>query len=251
MWKHKKIQEFRRSSLLDLIGGRVPAVRLPGFADARETERLAASLLGEARRTHSIRQVARLGISQYEQGVRVSREHYFALARQLDAEFDAIYARSFNPVRRMIDRLRAEGFDAEVMLEPGLGRYFAGSGKLRNGYSPVHVDFAPQDSAGWAVGDARAQLAWNYYLQVPAQGGELLLWDRLWQPDDDRYQVADNYYYDETVVGDAPMLRVSVKPGEVVLINSRSYHAVAEAADRLAFGSFISVIGDGRLGLWS
>jgi len=132
-----------------------------------------------------------------------------------------------------------------------MGNYFAGNGKLRNGYSPIHVDFAPQDSAGWAVAEAGAQLAWNLYLRVPAEGGKLLLWDKYWQPEDDRHQVDDNYFYEDTVVRDARMIRVSVSPGEVIILNSRNFHAVSEARDRLAFGSFISVFEGDRLRLWS
>jgi hypothetical protein len=86
---------------------------------------------------------------------------------------------------------------------------------------------------------------------VPERGGELLLWDRRWVPEDDIHMVEDNYYYDDAVVRGARMLTVGVQPGEVIIINSRSYHAVAEAEDRLAFGSFISVFADGRLRLWS
>jgi hypothetical protein len=132
-----------------------------------------------------------------------------------------------------------------------MGDYFAGNGKLRSGISPVHVDFAPQDSAGWAIARAGVQLAWNFYLRVPAEGGELLLWDKHWQPEDDGYQVDDNYYYDEAVVRDARMLRISVSPGEVIILNSRNFHAVSETRDRLAFGSFISVFEGNQLRLWS
>jgi hypothetical protein len=251
MWENGNINVLSSSSLGALIENRIPAVRIEAFADANETDALITELLEHACRTSSIQQVTRLGISQYEQGVRVSKDNYFKLARHLDPEFAQIYARSFSPVQRLIARLKKKGFDSAIMSEPGMGDYFAGNGKLRNGYSPVHVDFAPQDSAGWAIAKARAQLAWNLYLRVPAKGGELLVWDKQWQPADDRYQVDDNYYYDDAVVRDARMVRLSVSPGEVIIINSRNYHAVSEARDRLAFGSFISVFKGNRLRFWS
>lgn len=251
MWKKDKIKGLSYSSLVALIENRIPAVRIEAFAVAHEIDPLVTGLFEHACRTSSIRQVTRLGISQYEQGVRVSKDNYFNLARRLDAEFAQIYAGSFSPVQRLIDQLEENGFDAGVMSEPGMGDYFAGNGKLRNGYSPVHVDFAPQDSAGWAIAGAGAQLAWNLYLRVPSEGGELLLWDKQWQPEDDLHQVDDNYFYDDAVVRNARLVRVSVSPGEVIIINSRNYHAVSEARDRLTFGSFISVFEGDRLRLWS
>ena len=154
-------------------------------------------------------------------------------------------------MQRLIDELKALDFDAGVMSEPGLGAYFAGNGKLRSGRTPIHIDYSPQDSEGWAVADGIYQLAWNLYLRVPPQGGELLIWDKCWEPEDDIHQVDNNYFYKEEVVNGVPMLRVKVNPGEVMMINSRNYHSVAEVEDRLAFGSFISVFDGLRMRLWS
>jgi len=251
MWEDTQIHSLSHASLQALIESRIPAVRIDNFATHEEVQQLLAGLLEHACRTSSIKQVTRLGISQYEQGVRASKQAYFALARQLDEDFSRIFAQSFPPVQRLIGKLGEVGFDADIMSEPGLGNYFAGNGKLRNGFSPIHVDFAAQDSDGWAIAAATAQLAWNLYLRVSEQGGELLLWDKLWSPEDDVHQVRDSYFYTEAVVGGARMLSVDVQPGEVIIINSRNYHAVAEARDRLAFGSFISAFEDGRLRLWS
>ncbi len=251
MWVTTKIPTICRSALLDLADNRIPAVRLEGFATPTQTHNFLSALLTRACRTSSIEQVTRLGISQYEQGLCASKDNYFALAQRFSAEFADIFAASFSPLQRLIDQLGAAGFDADIMSEPGFGRYFAGNGKLRNGFSPIHVDFAPQDSGGWAVAEAGAQLAWNFYLRIPKQGGELLLWDKLWSPPDDQYQVVDSYYYQEDVVRGTPMVRVPVRPGEVIFINSRNFHAVAQAEDRLAYGSFISVFERRRLRLWS
>ncbi len=251
VWESDNINEFSDSSLLALVENRIPAVSIKSFACAHETEALVAALQELACRTSSISQVTRLGISQYEQGIRASKANYFKLAKHIEPAFSKVYARSFSPVQRLIQQLEETGFDAGIMSEPGMGLYFAGNGKLRNGYSPVHVDFAPQDSAGWAIAETGVQLAWNLYLRVPPEGGELLLWDKHWQPEDDVHQVDGNYYYDEAVVRDARMVRLHVSPGEVIIINSRNYHAVTEARDRLAFGSFISVFEGNRLRLWS
>jgi len=251
MWTTSQPVPASKESLQDLIANRIPAVEVGEISSEEEISALKTALLRNAMRTQSISQVSRLGISQYEQGVKVSKENYFALAAQARAEQKIIFSNSFNPLERLVNKIESAGFNASVLIEPGFGEYFAGSGKLRNGYSPIHVDYAPQDSAGWKVGEAEVQLAWNLYLDVPEQGGELLLWDRQWQPEDDRFQVPDKYYYDEIVVeGDKP-LRFNVKAGQLLVINSRNYHAVSEVHDRLTCGSFISVFPNNYLGLWS
>ncbi len=251
MWENTEIQPISRKATLALFENRIPAVRIESFASRSEIDQLSSALLEYASRTNSIQEVTRLGISQYEQGIRGSKDSYFKMVSQLDAEFSKIYAQSFSPLQRMVNILEKLGFDAGIMTEPGMGQYFAGSGKLRNGYSPIHVDFSPQDSSGWSVAQVQAQLAWNVYLNIPRQGGQLLIWDKQWNPEDDEFQVDGSYYYSDTVVSSAQLLPVQVHPGEVIIINSRNYHAVEEANDRLAYGSFIGVLDDYRLRFWS
>nr|VFK25067.1 MAG: hypothetical protein BECKMB1821G_GA0114241_101122 [Candidatus Kentron sp. MB] len=53
------------------------------------------------------------------------------------------------------------------------------------------------------------------------------------------------------VVKDVEILRFVVVPSQLLVINSRNYHAVSDTKDRLACGSFISVMADNSLGLWS
>lgn len=251
VWRTREPVGLGREALDDLIANRVPAVRIPAFASVDEVAALTRELQDHAIRTRSISQVTRLGISQYQQGLCGSKDEYFATAARVAPEFEGIFARSFDPVDRFLSALRAVGFDAEVAREPGYGRYWAGTGKLRNGFSPIHVDFAPQDCAGWSIADISVQLAWNFYLQVPDRGGELLLWDRQWRPEDDVHMTPDSYWYTADVVAGAARLELGVHAGDVLILNSRNFHAVAESTDRLAFGSFAGVYPDGRVRIWS
>ena len=66
MWRTDEIQPLGRSSLLELIRNRIPAVRLKAFAGEAEIDGLVNELQTHACRTNSIKQVTRLGISQYE-----------------------------------------------------------------------------------------------------------------------------------------------------------------------------------------
>lgn len=250
-WETDAVQPFSAEAIHRLLANRVPAVRLADFATASETRAFGDAMVHGARRTGSIAEVSRLGISQYQQGIRGSKAGYFAAAEQARAEYAAIFTASFNPLQRFLAALESVGFASDVESEPGFGRYFAGTGKLRNGESPIHVDFSPQDSAGWRVGTLQAQLAWNYYVQVPPSGGELLLWERAWEPSHDALMVPGQYYFPPTVVAGARMLRLPVQPGEVVLLNSRCYHAVAHSENRLAYGSFVAWYGGRALRLFS
>ena len=250
MWLTRDIRDMSTGNLTALIRNEVPLVQVDHFASAHEIEQLKQALLGQARRTRSIKQVTRLGISQYAQGLCQSKENYFKSVPAVSKEFSQVFRDSFDPVSRLLENLSQCRFDAQVMEEPGLGKYAPCAGKLRNGFSPVHVDFAAQDSPGWCVGEADVQLAWNLYLEIPQTGGELFLWDKQWQPEDDQHQVSDIYYYDNTVIEYLDPLRVKPHAGQLLLLNSRNFHAVNEASDRLSIGGFISFFAPNNLRLW-
>ena len=252
MWATTEIPAFDLEAMAALAAADVPAVRLARFASIAEAHLLRDLLLTRAVRTHSIEEVTRFGISQYEQGIRGSKAAYFRQVQDLTPAFDAIYARSFPAVDRFIAVLRAIGMDADVMIEPGYGPYWAGNGKVRNGVTPIHIDFAPQDSAGWAIAETRVQFAWNVYLDNPGGGGDLQVWERRWSRQHDLvHQVEGQYYYRPDVVDGARRVDVPVTVGDVVIVNSAIYHAVRQATGRIGFGSFISLFDDNRFRLWS
>lgn len=251
MWLTTDVPEASTASLHALVDGQVPAVRMSGFASPDETVALRDAMDAMTVRTSSISTVTRLGISQYEQGLRGSKEDYFAQAAELVPVFERAFVSSFSPLERFLSSLRSLGIDADIMTEPGFGPYWAGNGKLRIGRTPLHVDFAPQDSAGWAVHAAHAQLAWNLYLSDPDGQGHLLLWDKEWRPEDDSKQIQGEYFHDMSVVDGVRHVEVPTVVGDVVIINSRNYHRVADAQGRLSYGSFVSVLEGERFRLWS
>jgi len=250
MWKTAEIQALDADGFRALADGHLPALRISAFATPDECTSLSDQLLSESLRTNSIPTVTRLGISQYQQGIRDSKDAYLDLAAELRPQFDKIFEASFDPTSRAIEHLRALGLDADIMAEPDGRQYWAGTAKLRTGETPVHVDFAAQDSPGWAVETAVAQLAWVLYLQV-GEGGELRLWDHCWEPHMDVHQSPGHYAYDPIVVEGADSLDLKPVVGDVVLLNSRYFHTVTHTGNRLAFGSFVSVFADGRARLWS
>ena len=249
-WESNSVADFSSQALNLLLAGRVPAVRVTDFCGQAELERLVASLHAITARSQTLGNMVRMGISQYQEGVCGDKAEYFAMAERLQSQQQALYANSFDPVERLCGRLNAVGFNARVLEEPGFGRYYAGVCKKRWGPSSVHVDFSAQDSPGWRVGKARAQLAWNLYLNTPT-GGALQVWDRQWTRCDDVHRSDRSFTYSESVVAGTEHVEIPVMQGDVLLINSRNYHAVADTGPRLTFGSFISLFPERELALWS
>ena len=252
MWEASKVCSMSRTNLIDLINNKIPAIRVRSFADDREITSLSELLVRCTIQSNSIPEVTRYGLSQYHDGIKATKENYFNKASLASSEFNSIFEKSFNPMHRFLSLLRSLRFDADIMHEEGFGQYFAGTAKERNGESPVHVDFAPQDSAGWKVAKSLSQLAWNLYLKVPKQDpGELRIWNKQWRREDDIFMVRDSYYFDSHITAGSSSVTIGVDRGDIILINSRNYHSVLQTSQRLSYGSFISFMGMNKLRMWS
>lgn len=251
MWKSFEAQSLSRQNLYRLLNNQIPLIRVPHFGTEAEVTEMASRFLQFADRTNSIKSVTRLGISQYEQGTVGGKDNYFRQVNQAWENLTKVCETTFNPVTKMIDLLRQYFVDVDLLVEEGYGKYFAGVAKLRSGKTPIHSDFPLLGATDWAIANMTAQLSWNFYLRLPHTGGELRIWDRLWQAADDRLLVKGTYYHDEKIIADIPYVEVKPILGEAIIFNSRNYHTVLTTSNRIAVGSWVSLMPNGSLRLWS
>ena len=111
-----------------------------------------------------------------------------------------------------------------------------------------HADYGPFDGEGWAIDQVIQQLAWNMYFTSPGEGGETLIYDYVW---DNALNVDDNSYGIKEF--DKPIKqKFSVKPGRLVLFNSRNFHKILKATQaRIAIGGFLGLTQQQEVIAWS
>ncbi len=103
----------------------------------------------------------------------------------------------------------------------------------------------------------REQIAFNTYLSLPEEGGELELWN--WKPTEEEYKKfihADpnlSYALDRDKIK-PPVITYKPKLGEFLLFNPRFIHAVrpSHGLQRLSISAFIGYSGNNeKLTVWS
>lgn len=123
---------------------------------------------------------------------------------------------------------------------PGLIR------KVENGNQeglPPHQDHVGLDVPGNEMQHRiQTQLAVNLYLQVPAKGGELEIWDL--QPDAETvksWYTGRHDFIDRSLLPEPTVIRPRV--GELILFRSDCIHAVSgtDGSDRIAAGCFLGM----------
>ena len=167
-----------------------------------------------------------------------------------------MFALAFDPIERLIAALEphVDG-PVGVAAEPEGSAYFAGIIRKSNDGLALHADFAPYQAPGYMVDRVDAQLAWNLYVEAPAEGGVTTLHDAAWTWSRSRPgEVADNYPLPRSAVDGARTFSFKPEPGEAWLFNTRNPHEVSgvrSAGDRIAIACFVGRLPDGSLVLWS
>jgi len=205
-------------------------------------------------------QQGRIGINAtgYHHEVGGKRK-YFDLTPQAEKVRDEIFEGTQSPIDKITKFFSSNGYSASIATEPDMqnARYFAGLIRAMGAKSTLHFDYAPDQLPGWSVSDSEEQYGLVLYLQMPTEGGELTIYNRPWQPEDESHNndigQKGTYGFTEDFLGEAP--RTSIRPlaGDLVVFKTRNFHQIGEIESdkpRLGLTTFMS-LKDRSLSLWS
>ena len=239
-----------------LFDNRIPAIRIKNFASTEEIDGFAAAVNAMEPKWYQVgKPAAYIGINLIQYALQKKKQDYFTAAPTATQEIRQIGSSSFNHVERFIEQVAiATGRYVHVAKEPSGEDYFAGIIRMIAQGSDIHFDFAPSFAHDLILNDINAQLAWNVYIDAPDQGGETCIYNRPWErPEGD----AGNYrVFSSEELKDAEKYVFRPAAGDLVVFNSRNPHAVLASASsathrRIAAGSFVGRLPDGRIILWS
>jgi hypothetical protein len=251
-WRTANDVSLTASSLSDLFENKIAAVRIPQFASAEECRKLteAACSSGFAYDPAVDPPIGRIGVTLFGK----SKHTYFPAAHRANQVLHEITRRSFDPVDRLIRIIEDQAqIQLRIAEDPQYGSLFAGLIRLIHQDAGLHLDFALVDAPESSVADVEAQLAWNLYVVAPESGGECVVHNLQWQPEDERRKSANSdLYFDRSIVEGCETKEIPPIAGDAVLFNCRNFHEVKESSgDRITFHSFIGRKPDGKLVLWS
>ena len=150
MWRTDEAQGLDAGTLAALFANEIPAIRIPDFATAEECARFAAATkrfqmkavvgdtnVGQA--AFAAQRIEHLGMTQAEYKRR-GPAVYFEEAKRAGAETARVYALSFDPRERLIERLRPH-FAGPIAPaeEPDGRRYFVGIIRRSNAGLALHA----------------------------------------------------------------------------------------------------------------
>ena len=248
-WTSDDARPLSAESLRALFDNEIPAIRIPAFATPGECRAFADAMrrctprVVKGATTHSVpafagQPIVFIGLTQYEFKYRPLAD-YLDAAEASRAEVAPVLAAAFDPVEQLMARL-APLADGEVSIaqDPDGRDYSSTIIRNSNAGLSLHADFAPYQAPRLTVSACNAQLAWNFYAEVPAgPGGHTTLHNAPWQwQRGTADEIAENYPLDPADVVGAESFTFRPEEGEVVLFNSRNPHQVFRVEDPRAEG---------------
>jgi hypothetical protein len=266
-WRTTEPVELSPANLSALYANEVPAIRVPGFASAGECRAFAAAVrrhemkvvVGERKaavEAFAAQKIGHLGLTQAEYKLR-GVDAYLTASQAAQAQVTDVCADSFDPLARLIDRLRANVLGRVGIATEGDGRpYFCGIIRDSSNGLMLHADFAPYQAPQYSIATVEAQIVCNFYVETPAEAGATTLYDAPWQwRPSTPGEVAENYPLPDSLVAGAAAFGFRPQAGEAWFFNTRNPHWVAPSAadgqSRLAIACFIGRQPSGDLVLWS
>lgn len=265
MWTAEKVDRANQTeislSLERLANGTQAAMRIPGTYTPEEVDVLVGNICAEGVSwyPHCEFEQGRIGICATEYASKINgKEAYFLLQKEATKLKDRMFPGALDPVKKIID-IFSPAFDISVAQEESLdgAQYFTGLVRAMKRESTTHFDFAPNQLPGWQVSDAKTQFAVVTYLQLPGTGGQLEVFNRLWQPTDEVFNndklEKGPYGFSEKFLGGVASVEITPEPGETIIFNSRNFHKVKAMlgdAARLSINSFMTLSED-KLRIWN
>ncbi|KAI0455790.1 hypothetical protein F5B21DRAFT_523259 [Xylaria acuta] len=278
-WNTDQAQPLTRQSFLDLLAGRIPVIKIPGFASKNVCDKLLAELTPKfcPYMNTAGPVLEKVGLAQFEFQAQAEADYetrtgqekakYFEeTAKFRSLHDDLSKAVGENLWASVISTLAAlvPEWDVGVASEGSGKDYFSGIFRCINNGTPIHCDWCPYDcnTEDWILNRITNQAVFNLYIS-PTSGGGTTLYDVQWTPEALRYRDPASYGYHADLVAGRKHCLFEPNVGDLFIFNSRNMHEVRaisndyEEPGRVALASFMGVLppqekaGRTKLMFWS
>lgn len=253
-WKGDGIFDLNQENLSKLLNNSIPFIKIKNFFSNEECEKCVtlAQSHGFGQYEGITPEIKRIGCTVFEFD-RSASEGYFICSEQESSKRNYIFAKSINPLAKLIDKLtNISKKNVSIAKSHSGDSYYAGLIRRIESGTELHIDFSPAEQKGWEICDVIKQLAWNFYLQVGEEGtGIITIYNRAWNIEDDQFKEG-SYGFSQQVVEGFNFVQIMPERGDLILFNTRNYHTVSPSeGTRITVTSAIGELPSGELIFWS
>lgn len=256
-WTSTQEFDLTYENLCLLFDNKIAAIRLRAFATQAECESFSsAAKRGRVQYYNVSDRIGYIGLAQYQYRWTKTKEEFLADVSLARADVEEVFANSFNPLRRLMERIQAVWPQTVDFAREDGRPYFAGIIRSTSDKIDIHVDWAPVNSPDYSIGAIDGQVGWNFFAEELESGGHTTVYNKPWDPEIESGEIPKSYGLERSLVDGAPTFVYRATAGDVVIFNTRNPHEISPGAtkpggSRVSIGSFIGRMPDRNLVLWA
>ena len=247
MWKPLAVKnsQMDKISIDAILSGDVPAVVIKNFYDKKNCQDVVDRIKNF--NTENFQNGKLKHIGPFLMAYTTKKKKYFQNTKRSQKIFDKIFLGMEKPVAEIYECIRCMSSDYSVSLAK----------EFKNNYSPfiirihkkgksipVHKDNVRYEGKEYCLSDIDYQLSCVLHLQESENGGDLLIYNKQWKKEDEKFRNID-FGYSSNLIASSECYKISnLNSGDLVIINTKYYHKVTKITGntpRITLGMFLGV----------
>lgn len=245
MWEPLVVNrsQLDKISLQFILSDKIPAIVIRNFYDEKSCQTIAGRIKNYDQSNFQNGKLKHIG--PFLMSHTTDKKKYFEEAKDAQREFEKIFHGIKNPIIHIYESISSKFPNHSISL----------AREFKNDYSPtiirmhekgkaipVHKDNVRYEGKEYALSDIDCQLSCILHLQESESGGDLVMYNKQWKKEDERFRNIDFGYSSRLIDSSESCKMSNFNAGDLVVMNPNYYHKVTEITGdtpRFTLGMFL------------
>lgn len=226
-----------------ILSGKLSTAVIHNFYDKKNCQTIANRIKNHSQNNFQNEKLRHMG--PFLMSNATNKKKYFEDAKNTQRTFERIFCGIKSPIMQIYESIRNIFPSYSVSL----------ASEFQNDYSPfiirihekgksvpIHKDNVRYEGKEYALSDIDCQLSCVLHLQESENGGDLVMYNKQWKKEDERFRNID-FGYSSKVTEPSEFCKISnFKAGDLVIMNPNYYHEVTKITGntpRITLGMFL------------
>jgi len=253
MWTSQILKKTTNSKYADLISGKIPALIVPNVLSSSHSISLSRRILKTNFMGFSPVMYKKIGTSLSSHIYEKSK--YFSNALQSNQTLKTLFSDNISPIdimqqtiSKIFQKQLSPAFENEMIYSLAMIRIYEHGDSVH-----LHRDNSNFEMSEYGISKLKNQLSAILYLQSPLHGGELTIYDKMWNKNDEQMRCLE-FGYSSALIKNISQKKILPVTGTMIIFNPKLYHEVESVIgikSRISLGFFFGEMSKNYLCSWT
>ena len=253
MWTTQIVRKTRNSTYADLISGKIPALIVPNVLSNSFCVSLSKTILKINFMGSNPGIPKKIGTSLSSHIYEKSK--YFSNSLLSNQTLKNQFLNNISPIdimkqtiSKIFQKQLFTAFENEMIYSIAMIRIHEDGDFVH-----LHRDNSNFEMSEYGISNLKNQLSAILYLQSPLHGGELTIYDKMWNKNDERMRCPE-FGYSSDLIKNVTQKKILPVTGNMIIFNPKLYHQVESVIgikSRISLGFFFGEMSKNYLCSWT